>query len=76
MLGQRARQDFLHQTYEALFDMQNDPAESKSLINEPALADIVAEMRRKLMDFRIRTKDPWLEQSYQEGETGAVPTRG
>ena len=76
MLGQRARQDFLHQTYEALFDMQNDPAESKNLINEPALADIVAEMRRKLMDFRIRTKDPWLEQSYQEGETGAVLTRG
>ncbi|MCZ6676401.1 MAG: sulfatase [Candidatus Poribacteria bacterium] len=73
MLGQRPRQDFLHQSYEALFDMQNDPTESKNRIHDPALANVVADMRRKLMDFRIRTKDPWLEQSYQEGEPGAAP---
>jgi N-sulfoglucosamine sulfohydrolase len=71
MLGQRPRESFLYQGYEALFDMQNDPAESKNLINDSALADVVAEMRRKLMDFRFRTKDPWLEQSFQEGEPGA-----
>jgi hypothetical protein len=25
-------------------------------------------MRGKVMDFRKQTKDPWLEQSFQEGE--------
>ena len=73
MLGQRPRERFLHQDREALFDIQNDPSESKNLINDAKLADTVAEMRRKVMDFRNRTKDPWLEQSFQEGEPGAEP---
>ena len=73
MLGQRPRERFLHQDREALFDIQNDPSESKNLINDAKLAETVAEMRHKVMDFRNRTKDPWLEQSFQEGEPGAEP---
>ncbi len=69
MLGDRPREDFVHQSREALFDMQNDPAESKNLIHAPELQDIANEMRRKVMEFRRETKDPWLEQSFQEGET-------
>ncbi len=70
MLGQRPREGFVHQGREALYDIQNDPAESKNVIDDRALADIVAEMRAKVMDFRKQTKDPWLEQSVQEGEPG------
>ena len=69
MLGDRPREDFVHQSREALFDMQNDPAESKNLIDAPELQNIANEMRRKVMEFRQKTKDPWLEQSFQEGET-------
>ena len=68
MLGQRPRESFVHQGREALYDIENDPAESRNLINNGGLADVVAEMRGKVMDFRKQTKDPWLEQSFQEGE--------
>lgn len=68
-LGERQREDFVHQSREALFDMQNDPAESQNLIDVPELQDAVNEMRRKVIEFRQKTKDPWLEQSFQEGET-------
>ena len=61
-------QSFLYQSREAVFDMINDPAESKNLIAEPNLAEKIEQMRQKVIDFRYRTKDPWLEQSFQEGE--------
>ena len=51
--------------------MQKDPAESTNLIDEPALQETLDEMRRKVIAFREKTKDPWLEQSFQEGETAA-----
>jgi len=68
MLGKRSRTRFLHQDRECLYDLENDPMETTNLLNEPALKEVVQEMREKVMDFRIRTKDPWLEQSYHEGE--------
>ena len=71
MLGQRPTGRFLHQDREELFDIESDPAESKNLIDDLSLAGIVNEMRRKVMEFRIATKDPWLEVSFQEGEPGA-----
>lgn len=71
-LGDRPRDAFVQQDAEALFDMQADPDEGRNLIADPAHAEIAAEMRRKVMDFRIRTADPWLEQSFQEGEPGAT----
>ena len=69
-LGDRQRTEFLQQSREALFDMQNDPAESQNLIDVPELQDIANEMRQKVIEFRQNTEDPWLEQSFQEGETG------
>ena len=67
-LGERTLQSFLYQSREAVFDMINDPAESKNLIAEPNLAEKIEQMRQKVIDFRYRTKDPWLEQSFQEDE--------
>ena len=41
--------------------------------DDAALAAIVDEMRRRLTEFRIRTRDPWLETSFQEGELPRDP---
>ena len=72
-LGERPRDGFVHQSREALFDMEADPNESTNLIDDAAHAEVAGEMRAKLMQFRIDTRDPWLEQSFQEGEAGAIP---
>lgn len=72
-LGERPLDGFVHQSREALFDMQEDPNESTDLIGDPEYAELVADMRRKVMAFRVETRDPWLEQSFQEGEPGAAP---
>ena len=71
MLGQRPEKGFLYQDREALFDIQNDPAESTNLINDLQLTTVIDDMREKVIAFRKKTKDPWLEQSFQEGELGA-----
>ena len=68
-LGDRQRTEFLQQSREALFDIQKDPAESQNLIDVPELQDLANEMRQKVIEFRQQTEDPWLEQSFQEGET-------
>ncbi len=70
-LGERPRGGFEQQGREALFDMQADPNETRNLIDEPAHAAVAEEMREKVMAFRVATADPWLEQSFQEGEPGA-----
>jgi N-sulfoglucosamine sulfohydrolase len=70
-LGERPREGFEQQGREALFDMQADPNETRNLIDDPEHAAIAEEMRQKVMAFRIATDDPWLEQSFQEGEPGA-----
>lgn len=68
MLGKRPRDHFLQQPREALYDLQDDPQETTNLIDQPELAETVQAMRARLIDFRFRTSDPWLQVSYQEGE--------
>jgi len=70
-LGERPRAGFEQQDRESLFDMRDDPNETRNLIDDSAYAAIAEEMRQKVMAFRIATADPWLEQSFQEGEPGA-----
>ena len=67
-LGERPRAHFESQPAEALYDMESDPAEARNRIDDPELAETVSEMRSRLTAFRIATKDPWLEQSFQEGK--------
>jgi N-sulfoglucosamine sulfohydrolase len=67
MLGKRPREYFLHQPHEALYDLEADPAESQNLIDRPEHRQRVKEMRAKVLQFRIETKDPWLELSMQRG---------
>lgn len=73
MMGKRPTQNFLHQSAEALFDVENDPMESTNLIDDASLADVAEEMRQKVKSFRIETKDPWCLASYHAGEPGMEP---
>jgi N-sulfoglucosamine sulfohydrolase len=73
MMGKRPTQNFLHQSAEALFDIEDDPMESTNLIDDASLADVVEAMRQKVKTFRIETKDPWCLASYHAGESGMAP---
>ena len=69
-MGDRPTQKFLHQDAEALFDVEDDPAEARNLIDEPSLQAVAEEMRMKVRAFRVDTKDPWVLASRQGGEEG------
>jgi hypothetical protein len=71
-MGRRPTNRFLHRDAEELYDLQTGPMETRDLVSDPALQHIVADMRRKLMDFRVNTRDSWLELSRQRGEPGTV----
>lgn len=70
MMGKRPTQNFLHQSAEALFDIENDPMESTNLIDDASLADVAEEMRQKVRAFRRETDDPWCLASHHAGEPG------
>jgi len=45
---------------EALYDLYFDPTEKNNLINDPKYIEIANELRKALLDFQIKTKDPLL----------------
>ena len=59
-MGERSTEAVLHHSEEELYDIENDPAESKNLAGSAAHAGVLAELRQKVEDFRRETKDPWL----------------
>jgi hypothetical protein len=67
-LGKRDISQYQHPPREALYDMEADPMETVNLIDKPELAEIVNEMRQELLNFRVRTLDPWLEYTHQAGD--------
>jgi hypothetical protein len=63
----------LHQSAEALFDIEKDPMESTNLIDEPSLSEVAQQMRQKVRTFRKETQDPWCLASYHADEPGMEP---
>ncbi len=55
----------LDQPSEALYDLWLDPGEGRNRIDDPALANVVLDLKRRLHDWMLRTGDPLLD--------GAVP---
>jgi N-sulfoglucosamine sulfohydrolase len=47
--------------WEALFDLWLDPSEGLNRIDDPALAGVVEDLRRRLHDWMVRTGDPLLD---------------
>ncbi len=60
MMGKRSVKAYLHRDREELYDLRKDPCELKNLAGDSSYTATLEEMRRELLDFRRRTKDPWL----------------
>ena len=74
-MGARPTSHIISHAAEELYDLQADPVEAVNRIDDPALQNIAREMRQKLIDFRVETKDPWLEVDFQEGRLDFDPLR-
>ena len=44
-----------------LYDLLEDPGERRNRIDDPALANVAADLKRRLVDWMRRTGDPILE---------------
>jgi N-sulfoglucosamine sulfohydrolase len=59
-LGKRTLDAFTHRPSEELYDLNLDPDEVVNLAADPALASVMADMRKQVKDWRAATHDPWL----------------
>jgi N-sulfoglucosamine sulfohydrolase len=60
MLGPRPVEAFLHRPKWELYDLQKDPGEAHNLADDPASADALALLQKKLRSWQEQTKDPWV----------------
>ncbi|MFO0928622.1 MAG: sulfatase [Gemmataceae bacterium] len=59
-MGQRTVKAFLMRPAEELYDVTADPAEVKNLAGDPAHAATLETLRKKLRDWQVQTRDPWV----------------
>jgi len=59
MYGLRTVHDYLHRPRFELYDLQNDPHESRNLADDPAHATIKARLIDNIKQFQQRTQDPY-----------------
>jgi len=64
-LGDRSLAQYIQRPRIELFDVIQDPLETKNLAPDPAHATIVKELTERLRDWQDKTSDPWLESSYE-----------
>lgn len=60
MMGKRAVKQYLHRDREELYDLSKEPHELENVAGKASYAAALEEMRDALLEFRQRTKDPWL----------------
>ena len=60
MYGQRTVGAYIHRPEFELYDLERDPHEVHNLADDPAHAEILAQLQTKLKQFQQRTKDPWI----------------
>lgn len=53
--------------WEALFDLWLDPSEGNNRIDDPALASVADDLRRRLHDWMVRTGDPLIDGPVPQG---------
>ena len=58
--GPRTVQQYIHRDEFELFDIEEDPLESKNLASDPAFTGILEQDKEKLKQFQVRTSDPWV----------------
>lgn len=59
-MGARTVEQYVRRPLEELYDVQADPAETKNLAGDPAHAETLAGLRKKLRAWQEATRDPWL----------------
>jgi len=68
MMGERPVRAYLHRPAEELYDLNSDPNELKNVASDPKYAGALKDLRQRLLDWRKRTKDPWLILLQQNGQ--------
>ncbi|HEX3150616.1 MAG TPA: sulfatase [Gemmataceae bacterium] len=66
MVGKRSREALEHRPREEFFDLTNDPNELTNLAGDPAYGEVLKELRTKLRNWQVATKDPWLVKETHE----------
>lgn len=59
-LGKRTLEAFRHRPAEELYDLTADPDEVVNLVDHPAHAAALADLRKQLATWRTATHDPWM----------------
>ncbi|QDV24705.1 sulfatase family protein [Aureliella helgolandensis] len=60
LYGQRTVEQYIHRPEFELFDLVNDPDETRNLALEPEHAQRLQAMQQELKAFQKRTSDPWI----------------
>ncbi|MFN7924182.1 MAG: sulfatase [Bryobacteraceae bacterium] len=69
MVGSRPVGQYLHRSGEELYDITKDPDEVANLAGKAEHGATLAGLRKKVHEWRARTKDPWMVLSRYKGET-------
>ncbi len=70
MLGQRRVKDYVHRPPEELYDLAKDLNELKNLAGDPAYAEVLTDLRRRVREWQQATNDPWTILYREEKTSG------
>ena len=59
LYGKRTVKDFIHRPKFELFDLLNDPFESKNVAEDPGYQDVIEKLTADMKKFQESTNDPW-----------------
>jgi N-sulfoglucosamine sulfohydrolase len=71
-IGERPVEAYLHRPALELYDLEQDPGETRNLAGEESRRSTVETLERRLLEWRISTKDPWLIPAFDA--RARVPT--
>lgn len=64
--GARPTRLYVHRPQWELYDLENDPLESRNLADDPSSAELRSQLAGRLREFLDQTKDPWMEMVDQK----------
>jgi N-sulfoglucosamine sulfohydrolase len=59
-IGKRSLDAYLNRPREELYDLVKGPDELKNVAGDPAYADVLNDLRKRLKGWQKKTNDPWL----------------
>ena len=58
--GKKTVAQYIHRAKFELFDMKNDPSETKNLADDPKYADVLKEYQARMKKLQKELNDPWI----------------